>query len=282
MNQLPSHQPFKQRIELAQSRNIPLIGSWLMAANPIISELMATAGFEFLVIDMEHSPMDVPDMVGMLHALSGTQSSPVVRLPWSDMVLVKRVLDAGARTVMFPFIQNVSEAQAAVSFTRYPPYGVRGVAAMHRGSQFGTVPNFLQNADKPLTVILQIETPEALEQLEAIASVEGVDAIFIGPGDLSTTMGFTGQINAPEVQQALRSAAERCKKIGKPCGIVGADATMIKQYQAYGYDFIAIASDLALLMNSAKEAANTFGTSTLRTSSLTTASTTNQQEQSAY
>lgn len=266
--------PFKHRIQLAQTRATPLIGSWLMAANPIISELMATAGFEFLVVDMEHSPMDVPDMVSMLHALSGTKSTPVVRLPWSDMVLVKRVLDAGAQTVMFPFIQNKAEAEAAVSFTRYPPHGVRGVAAMHRGSQFGTVPNFLNDASKPLTVILQIETPEALAQLEEIASVDGVDAIFIGPGDLSTTMGFVGQINAPEVQAALKDAAQRCRAINMPCGIVGADSQTILTYQEYGFDFIAIASDLALLMNSAKLAANTFGTSTLGSNQ--------PQSQSAY
>lgn len=272
--QLISHMPFKSRIKIAQTRAVPLIGSWLMAADPIISELMATSGFEFLVVDMEHSPMDVPDMVGILHALSGTQSTPVVRLPWNDMVLVKRVLDAGAKTIMFPFIQNLQEAQSAVSYTRYPPSGVRGVAAMHRGSQFGTTPNFLTTAEQPLTVILQIETPEALEQLEEIASVDGVDAIFIGPGDLSTTMGYPGQISAKPVQEALKNAAERCKKINMPCGIVGADNQTIKTYQTYGYDFIAIASDLALLMNSAKSAAQTFGTSTL-TQSVT-------QEKSAY
>ncbi|MFC0180892.1 HpcH/HpaI aldolase family protein [Thorsellia kenyensis] len=272
--QLISQIPFKARIELAQKRQIPLIGSWLMTANPIISELMATAGFEFLVVDMEHSPMDVPDMVGMLHALSGTQGSPVVRLPWSEMVLVKRVLDAGAQTVMFPFIQNKEEAEAAVSYTRYPPNGVRGVAAMHRGSRFGTFPNFLKDAHKPLTIILQIETPEALAQLEDIASVDGVDAIFVGPGDLSTTMGYPGQIGAQPVQDALKEAAARCKKMNIPCGIVGADSEMIKTYQSYGYDFVAIASDLALLMNSAKQAAQTFGTSTLQV--------TQSQEKSAY
>lgn len=273
--QIPLSQiPFKTRIAHAQSRKKPLIGSWLMTASPLIAELMGTAGFEFLVVDMEHAPMDIPEMVGMLHALNGTQSSPVVRLAWNDFVQVKRTLDAGALTVMFPFIQNKDEAISAVAATRYPPHGIRGVAAMHRGSKFGTTANFLSEASKPISVILQIETPEALAQIKDIASVEGVDAIFIGPGDLSTTMGYPGNIMAAEVQDAIKNAAKILKEMNMPCGIVGADENSLNLYQSYGYDFIAIASDLALLMNNAKTAANIFGTSTL--------SVTTSKEKAAY
>ncbi|MDF0605866.1 HpcH/HpaI aldolase/citrate lyase family protein [Neisseriaceae bacterium TC5R-5] len=245
--------PFLRRVH-ASEQHTPL-GSWLMAASPVISEAMAVAGFEFLVVDMEHAPMDIPDMVAVLHALSGTPAHPVVRLPWNDMVTVKRTLDAGAQTLMFPFVQNAAEARQAVSFTRYPPHGVRGVAAMHRGSRFGTKANYLQTAHDDLAVIIQLETPQALQQLEEIAQVPGVDAIFIGPGDLSATMGYPGNIAAEPVQAALKDAARRCRAIGKPCGIVGANADMVRNYADWGYNFVAIASDLAMLMREASQAA---------------------------
>ncbi|WP_274423677.1 HpcH/HpaI aldolase family protein [Chelativorans sp. YIM 93263] len=230
------------------------LGSWLMAASPVTAEAMGFAGFDFLVLDMEHVPVDVPQAAALMQAIAGTPAETMVRLPWNDPILVKRVMDAGATTLMFPFIQNAEEAQAAVSSTRYPGRGTRGVAAMHRASRYGMVDDYLNRADDEIAVILQIETPEALERLPEIAAVEGVDALFIGPGDLSAAMGHKGGIGHPDVQAALREAVERAGQAGKPCGIVGATPELVNGYIDAGYAFVAIASDLALMMGAARKA----------------------------
>jgi 2-dehydro-3-deoxyglucarate aldolase/4-hydroxy-2-oxoheptanedioate aldolase len=176
----------------------------------------------------------------------------VVRLAWNDQVLVKQAMDAGAETLMLPFIQTVEEARAAVSYMRYPPHGVRGVAAVHRGSRFGSLPGYLQNAHERAFSILQLETPEAIADLENIAGVEGVDAVFVGPGDLSAAMGHIGNIAHPEVQQLIAHAAKAAAKAGKPIGIVGANPAMVGTFLDYGYSFAAVASDLALMTSQAR------------------------------
>jgi 2-keto-3-deoxy-L-rhamnonate aldolase RhmA len=165
--------------------------------------------------------------------------------------MVKRVLDAGATTVLFPFVQNAGEAARAVAATRYPRVGQRGMSGMSRASKFGTVPSYLKSADSGMGVIVQLETPQALAQLESIAGVEGVDAIFIGPADLSASMGHVGQFTHPAVMQAMADAARRCKDLGKPVGTIGATPEVVTQYRAMGYDYLAIASDMGLLMSGA-------------------------------
>src|SRR6266513_5923126 len=166
------------------------IGAWLMSGAPSTAEALASVGFDFLVVDMEHTPIDTPQMIGILQTIAGTPAQAIVRPPWNDMVMVKRALDAGAQSLLFPFVQNAEEAKRAVASTRYPPAGVRGVAAMHRGSRYGTVPNYQKRAHEEICVIVQIETLTAFDQLEAIAAVPGVDSIFIGPADLSASLGF--------------------------------------------------------------------------------------------
>ncbi|MEI9985163.1 MAG: aldolase/citrate lyase family protein [Aliidongia sp.] len=241
--------PFKTW--LAENRATPPLGSWLMSAAPSTAEAMGHCGFDFLVVDMEHVPVEVPDMVAILRAMSGTPAQPVVRLAWSDQVLVKRVLDAGARSLMFPFIENAEEAAEAVRFTRYPPDGVRGVAAVHRASQFGRIPNYLARANDSVAVIVQLETPGAIDRLPEIAAVPGVDALFVGPGDLSASMGLMGQIGHDDVQAAIARAAEMAKAAGKPIGIVGPNPDMVRRFLSYGYDYAAIASDMAMMIGRA-------------------------------
>jgi len=180
---------------------------------------------------------------------------PVVRVPWNDAVVVKRVLDAGATTLMFPFIQNAEEAARAVAATRYPPEGVRGMAGMSRGSRFGTTPDYLKTANAGICCVLQLETRESIANLEAIAAVHGVDALFVGPGDLSGTMGHVGQLTHPEVLALMGDAARRAAAIGMPIGSVGGNPETVAQYRALGYDYLAIASDLGLLMRAAQGAA---------------------------
>lgn len=230
-----------------------IFGAWLMSGAPSTAEALGCAGFDFLVVDMEHVPVDTAQMIDILRALGGTPAPGVVRLPWNDMVMVKRALDAGAQTLMFPFVQNAGEARRAVSYTRYPPDGVRGVAGTQRASRYGAVPDYFRQAATELCVIVQIETIEALNQLDAIATVGGVDAIFIGPGDLSASMGHLGDIGNAAVQEKLASAAERCQLLGKPCGIVGPNPDMVARFLDYGYSWVALGSDLSLMTGRARE-----------------------------
>lgn len=228
-------------------------GTWLMSGAPSTAEALGCAGFDFLVVDMEHVPVDTPEMIELLRTVAGTPTQPVVRLPWNDMVLVKRALDGGAQSLMFPFVQNAEEARRAVSYARYPPDGIRGVAAMHRASRFGTVPNYLKGAGAEVCVIVQIETLAALEQLPHIAAVPGVDSIFVGPGDLSAAMGHLGDIANTAVQEQLKHAAEACRKLGKPCGIVGPNPEMVGMFIEYGYSWVAVASDMSMMVGRAQE-----------------------------
>jgi 2-dehydro-3-deoxyglucarate aldolase len=192
------------------------------------------------------------DVIHLLQAVAGTKMVPVVRVPWNEPVMVKRVLDAGAHTVLFPFVQDVDEARRAVAATRYPPQGIRGMAGMSRGSKFGTAPNYLTTANANVGVIVQLETPQAVAKLDAIAAVEGVDGVFIGPADLSASMGHVGQLTHPAVMELMRQAAHRCRELGVPCGTVGGDPAVVARYRAAEFSFLAIASDMGLLMRSAQ------------------------------
>ena len=228
-------------------------GAWLMCATPTTAEALGCVGFDFLVVDMEHTPIDTPQMIGILQTIAGTPAQAVVRPPWNDMVMVKRCMDAGAQTLLFPFVQNPEEARRAVASTRYPPQGLRGVAGTHRGSRYGTVSNYLQRANDEVCVIVQIETMPAFNQLEAIASVPGVDSIFIGPADLSASMGFLGDIGHAAVQEKLKAGAQLCKRLGKPCGIVGANPDMCGKFLEYGFSWVAVGSDLAYVVTRGTE-----------------------------
>jgi 2-keto-3-deoxy-L-rhamnonate aldolase RhmA len=243
---------FRQLLRAAGSK--PPIGTWISSTSPIIAEALGHAGFDWGVVDMEHSPLETMHVLHLLQALGNTRMVGVVRVPWNDAVMVKRVLDVGATTLLFPFVQNADEAARAVAATRYPPQGVRGMSGMSRATRFGTVPNYLATAGETMGVIVQLETPHALGQLEAIASVEGVDALFIGPADLSASMGHVGQFTHPEVMQAIADAVRRCKALGKPVGTVGGTPDVVTQYRAIGFDYLAISSDMGLLMNGARAA----------------------------
>jgi 2-keto-3-deoxy-L-rhamnonate aldolase RhmA len=243
---------FRQLMRAAGNK--PPIGTWISSASPIVAEAMGHAGFDWGVVDMEHAPLDMMHVLHLLQALGNTRMVPVVRVPWNDAVMVKRVLDAGATTVLFPFVQNADEAARAVAATRYPPRGQRGLSGMSRASKFGTVPGYLAAADAGMGVIVQLETPHALAQLEAIAAVDGVDAVFIGPADLSASMGYIGQFTHPAVMQAMADAARRCKALDKSIGTVGGTPDAVTQYRAMGYDYLAISSDMGLLMSGARAA----------------------------
>src|SRR5262245_48594664 len=242
--------PFRHLLMAAG--NHPPIGTWIMSASPIVAEAVGHVGFDWGLLDMEHTPLDMMEVVHMLQALSATKMVPVVRVPWNDAVTVKRVLDAGATTVMFPFVQTADEARRAVAATRYPPQGVRGMAAMSRASRFGTQANYLKTANDGMGVIVQLETAAAIGALEQIASVEGVDAVFLGPADLSASMGYVGQLTHPEVMDLMATAVRRCKAIGRPVGTIGGTPEQVAQFRAAGFDYVALGSDLGLLMRGAQ------------------------------
>jgi len=236
-----------------RARPRPAIGSWLMSGSAAVAEALGHCGFDFLVVDMEHSPLHIANTVEVLRALGCTPTPPLVRMASSDQVRVKQVLDAGARSLMFPFIQTAEQARAAVSYTRYPPQGVRGVAAMHRGSLYGHAPHYLKSANEGIAVVIQLETPEAIERLGEIAAVPGVDSLFVGPGDLAAALGHIGDIAHQEVQRLIERAATLARAAGKPIGIVGGNPQMVRQFLAYGYTWSAISSDLAMLTGRAAE-----------------------------
>jgi len=243
-----------QQMLAERAQRVP-IGTWVMSASPIVAEAIGTAGYDWGVIDMEHTPIDLMTLVHLLQAVGNTPMAPLVRVPWNDTVMVKRVMDAGAQSLLFPFIQNADEARAAVAATRYPPEGVRGMAGMSRASRFGTVPGFFAQANRDVCAVLQMETPAAIGQLEAMAAVPGVGALFVGPGDLSGAMGHVGQLTHPEVMALMADAAKRANALGMPIGTVGGTPEVVAQYRAMGYDFVAVASDLGLLMRAAQAAA---------------------------
>lgn len=224
------------------------VGTFVMSASPLVAEAVGCAGFDWAVIDMEHTPLDLSDLVHLLQAVAGTSMLPITRVPWNDTVMVKRLLDAGAQTILFPFVQNAEEARKAVAACKYPPTGVRGMAAMSRGSRFGTVKDYFKVANDGVSVIVQIETPQAMDRLEEIAQVPGVDSIFIGPGDLSGAMGHVGDLLNPAVVAVMAQSVQRCHAVGKPVGTVGGTTEAVALYRKTGFDYIGVASDLGLMM----------------------------------
>jgi 4-hydroxy-2-oxoheptanedioate aldolase len=237
---------------LVTSGRLP-IGTWLVSAAPSTAEALGCAGFDFMVLDMEHTPIDLAELATILRTIEGTPAGVLVRLPWNDMVTVKRVLDAGAQSLMFPFVQTADEARRAVASTRYPPEGVRGVAGVHRGSRHGTVPNYHRIAASELCVVVQIETIDALGRIAEIAAVPGVDSIFIGPADLSASMGHLGDMNHPDVLARLAEGTAACRAAGKPVGIVGGNPETVEKYLALGFTWVAMGSDIGMMVGRAQD-----------------------------
>lgn len=229
------------------------VGAWLMMDSPVSAEAMSFAGFDFLVVDMEHSAADVAGARGQLQAIAGAPACTVlVRLPGGDPVTVKKVLDIGAQTLMFPMIHSVKDARAAVAATRYPPLGIRGVAAMHRASRYGAVDGYLGRAAGEVSIIAQIETVRGVEAAFDIASVDGVDALFVGPADLSADLGLLGQIAHPSVYTHADRVIDAARRAGKAVGALAADEAIAARYLGAGCSFIAIGSDLGFMMQRAR------------------------------
>ncbi len=205
---------FKKALSSCQRQ----IGLWSGLCSPIVAEIIAGAGFDWIVIDGEHAPNDISSLLAQLQAMRGGTAEPVFRVPWNDPVIIKRALDVGARSLLVPFVQNAEEARKAVAAARYPPLGIRGIAVATRASDYGRLQGYHANAHLDTCVLVQLESKAALEEIEAIAAVEGVDGLFIGPSDLAGDLGHLGNPSHPEVQAAIQDAApthSRSRKIGR-------------------------------------------------------------------
>jgi len=234
------------------------IGLWSSLASNIAAEIVADAGFDWILFDSEHSPNEVPALLAQLQAAARGSATAVVRPAWNDAVLIKRVLDLGAQSVLVPYVQNAEEARRAVAAVRYPPAGIRGVAAATRASRYGRVTDYLKKADGEICLLVQVETRAALDGLEAIAAVDGVDGVFIGPSDLSASLGHIGNPQHPEVQRALEDGVRRLKAVGKPAGILTLNEEEARRYIGWGYTFVAVGSDVGLLGRGADALAKRF------------------------
>ncbi len=239
--------------------NQPQIGLWCTLASPTVAELLGGSGFDFLVLDCEHSPNDLQSILAQLQALAGTPTAAVVRPPVNDPVVFKRLLDIGARNLLVPMVQSADEARAAVAACRYPPKGIRGVAGSTRATGFGRTPDYFARAADEQCLILQVETRHAVDQIEAIAAVDGVDGIFIGPSDLSADMGLLGQNAHPDVRAAVSDAIRRIRRAGRFAGVLTPVEDFAKACLADGAAFVAVGNDLSLLARQSEALRGRFG-----------------------
>jgi 2-dehydro-3-deoxyglucarate aldolase len=232
--------PFKRA--LAERRR--LVGFWSALPSPLIAEMVALAGFDFALFDLEHAPGDLLTLIGQLHAVNGTPLQPVVRTPANDTVWIKRVLDIGFRNVLVPMVQTAAEAEAAVRATRYPPRGVRGVSAYQRNNRYGTAAGYFSEIDDHIGVVCQVETAASVERIPEIARVEGVDAVFVGPGDLAADLGHLGDVSNGKVQVAIARAGRLAREAGIPIGIVAPNPEAAERYLDAGFTFMTVGADI--------------------------------------
>jgi 4-hydroxy-2-oxoheptanedioate aldolase len=234
------------------------IGLWCSLPGPYVAEAVAGSGFDWLLFDTEHSPGDPLTVLAQLQAVAPYEVSAVVRPASNDTVLIKRFLDLGAQTLLIPYVQSAEEARAAVAAVRYPPEGVRGVSAVTRATRFGRVEGYAKRAAEELCLLVQVETQEALNAIEEIAAVDGVDGIFVGPGDLAASLGYAGQLMHPTVVAAVEDAIRRIKATGKPAGILTPDNAFAARCIELGTLFTAVGVDAAMLARGTEKLAAQF------------------------
>ena len=253
MNHTLPTNTFKQALQANRRQ----VGLWVTFAHQQIAEVLADSGFDWLLFDMEHSPTDLYDVGQQLLAVRGTPTAAVVRVPILDMGWIKRVLDAGAANIMVPNIRNAAEARETVAFTRFAPEGLRGVAGSTRAGNYTRYKDYMARANDEIGLILQIESQEALDDLDAICRVPGVDAVFIGPSDLAASLGYRGNSNHPDVQAAIAKAFQTANAAGKAAGVLAADGKA-EHYFAGGATVVGVGTDLHLMIAGADAVAAKF------------------------
>jgi 4-hydroxy-2-oxoheptanedioate aldolase len=245
---------FKRALAAQQSQ----IGLWCSLSSHYSIEVVAGAGFDWLLLDCEHSPNDLESLLTQLQAVAAYPTSAVVRVPWNDMVTIKRVLDIGAQSLLVPYVQNPDEARAAVAAVRYPPTGVRGVAGTTRATRFGRIKDYVKRVQDELCLLVQLETQSALRHVEAIAAIDGIDGIFIGPADLHASMGYTGEVAHPDVFPLIEGTLRRIRAAGKAPGILVGDEALARRCIDAGSLFTAVGVDTAMLARAADALARKF------------------------
>jgi len=245
---------FKHALKGGQAQ----IGLWSSLSSSYTVEVIAGAGFDWLLLDMEHSPNDLESLLGQLQAAAPYPAHPVVRVPWNDMVAIKRVLDVGAQSLLVPYVSTPQEAAAAVSYTRYPPGGARGVAGTTRATRFGRIKDYARRAQEEICLLVQVETRSGLENIEAICAVEGIDGVFIGPADLHASLGYPGEVANPKVKPMIDDALRRIRKAGRAPGILTPDEADARHWLQCGALFVAVGADVGMLARGADALAAKF------------------------
>ena len=240
------YRPFPNAFRTDLRAGKRLIGCWCSLANPITTEVLGVAGFDWILLDGEHSPNDVITFVPQLMALKDSPSAPVVRPSWNNPVELKRLLDAGFYNFLIPFVESADEAERAVKATRYPPAGFRGVSVSTRSNRYGSVPDYFAGINEQICVMVQIESAKGVAALPEIVKVDGVDGIFIGPADLAAGLGQLGNPGHPDVQAAMAQIFQVAKAAGKPIGTLAPVEADARRYMEMGASFVAVGSDLGL------------------------------------
>ncbi|WP_294621267.1 HpcH/HpaI aldolase/citrate lyase family protein [uncultured Roseovarius sp.] len=244
----------ENRFKTRLAKGEMLYGCWAGFADAYATEVLATANFDWLVIDGEHAPNDLRSIMAQLQVLEGRHSVPVVRLPMGEVWAIKQVLDTGAQTLLIPMVESADEAHDLVRATRYPPQGIRGSgAALARASHFSAIPDYIGTANAQICLLVQVETRAGIAALDDILAVDGVDGVFIGPSDLAADMGHAGDSSAPEVQEAIQDALARIKAAGKAPGILALDHATALTYRDWGAQFLAVGIDVVMLAKCARE-----------------------------
>jgi 4-hydroxy-2-oxoheptanedioate aldolase len=242
---IPSVRPnfFKQGLKARKKQP----GLWLTLESPNVTEILAGAGYDWLLLDMEHTSLDPSQVADHIRAAQGGTAELMVRIPWNESVMFKRLLDTGVRTFMVPFVQSADEARRAVAATRYPPQGIRGVSGTSRATGFGRIKEYGQRYQEAQCIVVQIESPKAVSAIAEIGAVEGVDGIFVGPNDLAANLGLFGKTGAPEVKAAIAQAIKAIESTGKAPGILNFVPAEARDLIKMGYDFVAVGGDMSMI-----------------------------------
>lgn len=227
-------------------------GAWVSTGSDIVTEAMAEVGFDWICIDTEHGPGDFRETRAQLQALSTTPTTPIVRVAWNDMVMVKKILDIGAQGLILPWVNTKAQAEQAVNACKYPPAGLRGYAGEVRGARYGFDRDYLQTANDEILIALQIETREAVQNIEEIVQVPGIDVLFVGPWDLSFSLGCPLNFDHPDHRQAMLRIETVAKEAGKILGTITGNLQDLKKFYDKGYQFVATCIDITFLINAAK------------------------------
>jgi len=239
----------ENRFKAALKRDQCQIGLWSTLGSAMVAELVGHAGFDWLLIDTEHSPNELPAIVAQLQAMQTGTASAVIRPAWNDPVLIKRILDIGVQSLLIPFVETAEAAAAAVAATRYPPDGIRGVSTGSRAAGYGRIKDYPKAAGAEICVLVQIETKKGVDNIEAIANTPGVDGVFVGPADLSASLGHLGDQLNPAVQDTIGRVLAACQKAGKPAGYLTGNEAESKKWLDAGFRFVAVGTDNGVLVN---------------------------------